>query len=377
MPKTGNASGNLLRNITGAIAQYENELKAERTINGMKEALRSGRWCWQPPWGYKRIIGSDGKSWIAPGNRSADIIHAYQMANEGFPQVEIASKLGISAQLVNRILTNALYCGLIRVPWFSELIEAKHEAVITQEQFFAMQARLRRERAPELHRLLHPDFPLRGFVRCAACTKKLTTGWCKGKRERYAYYFCRTKGCSVSISRTILEQEFFHYLQSFQPSTKIVEAFLDMVRAVHGKRNADIVSQKKSISGKLAAAQQQKSKLDDLIVKGVIDEDTYRERSTKIRAEMATLKLSLHEAQTDQSDIDAALEYCGNFVRNLGKLWADSEADARRRVQTLVFPEDVSFSRENGFRTPRTALIFQHLRNIPHSKIKVGVPKGI
>ena len=48
-----NSVGRLMRNIIGSFAQYENDVKAERTISGMKKCIESGRWCWRAPIGYK------------------------------------------------------------------------------------------------------------------------------------------------------------------------------------------------------------------------------------------------------------------------------------------------------------------------------------
>ncbi len=37
-----------------AVAQFENDVRARRTADGMKEALRKGRWAWQAPVGYRK-----------------------------------------------------------------------------------------------------------------------------------------------------------------------------------------------------------------------------------------------------------------------------------------------------------------------------------
>jgi len=44
-----NAVGKLMRNIIGTFAQFENDVKSERTTNGMKQAIQQGRWCWRAP----------------------------------------------------------------------------------------------------------------------------------------------------------------------------------------------------------------------------------------------------------------------------------------------------------------------------------------
>jgi hypothetical protein len=50
----------------------------------------------------------------------------------------------------------------------------------------------------------HPDFPLRGFVRCEACGRPLTGSWSKGRNGHYAYYHCQKPCRSVNVSKAAL-----------------------------------------------------------------------------------------------------------------------------------------------------------------------------
>ena len=47
-------AGKLVENLLAAVAQFDNDARAARTIEGMKEALRRGRWVWRAPLGYLR-----------------------------------------------------------------------------------------------------------------------------------------------------------------------------------------------------------------------------------------------------------------------------------------------------------------------------------
>ena len=66
-------------------------------------------------------------------------------------------------------------------------------AAISEELFYRVQAILS-GRVPNTapRQRAHPDFPLRGFVRCESCGRGLTGSWSKGRSEYYAYYYyCR------------------------------------------------------------------------------------------------------------------------------------------------------------------------------------------
>ena len=61
------------------------------------------------------------------------------------------------------------------------------DPLVSDELFYRVQAVLSGRAivtAPQLR--AHPDFPLRGFVRCASCERGLTGSWSKGRRGYYA-----------------------------------------------------------------------------------------------------------------------------------------------------------------------------------------------
>jgi hypothetical protein len=64
----------------------------------------------------------------------------------------------------------------------------------------------------------HPDFPLRGFVRCESCVRRLNGSWSKDRNECYAYYHCRPGCRAVNVSKARLEGLFADELALLQPT---------------------------------------------------------------------------------------------------------------------------------------------------------------
>ena len=60
--------GRVMETVASSFAQYDNEIRAERSKNGMVEAVRNGRWVWKAPIGYINTK-VDGSSNIAPDPR--------------------------------------------------------------------------------------------------------------------------------------------------------------------------------------------------------------------------------------------------------------------------------------------------------------------
>ena len=63
----------------------------------------------------------------------------------------------------------------------------------------------------------HPDFPLRGFVRCDTC-ESADRQLVEGRNGRYAYYHCQRQCRAVNISKATLEGAFVDELALLQPT---------------------------------------------------------------------------------------------------------------------------------------------------------------
>ena len=55
-------AGKLMETMLAGLAQFDNDLRAERTVVGMKEAVSRGRWVWAAPLGYENSRDRVGPS---------------------------------------------------------------------------------------------------------------------------------------------------------------------------------------------------------------------------------------------------------------------------------------------------------------------------
>ncbi len=379
-----NSTGKLMRNIISSFAQYENDIKRERTINGMKRVIESGRWAWQAPIGYKQSRDNLNKPILVPTDESKFIIEAFKLAETGsYSQVEIVQKLRkegfkrIKKSLLNRILRNEKYAGLIKVDWFPDYIDAIHEPLISKDIYFKVQMILDGKKptiAPKVRN--HPDFPLRNFIRCPKCEQKLTGGWSTGRKGvKYAYYHCRTKGCSLNVRKRELETSFYEYLKRFQPKQDILDLFEQIVLDVWRDRQSIQIKEEYKNEKELKKLREKQDKIDELMIQGTFDEDTYKRKTDEIKSEMLTTQMDLSDAKTEINDIEGCLLYCKHFLSNLADLWANSDHNLKQRFQTLIFPEKIYYE-DKKFRTTVTALIFKYLRSKNRLESYLVPPRG-
>ncbi|MBZ0090372.1 MAG: recombinase family protein, partial [Thermoanaerobaculia bacterium] len=68
-PVDDTPTGRLLEGVMAAVAEFDNQAKAARTVAGMREAIARGRWPWVAPIGYRhRARNPDG----SPGGLEVD-----------------------------------------------------------------------------------------------------------------------------------------------------------------------------------------------------------------------------------------------------------------------------------------------------------------
>jgi len=138
----------------------------------------------------------------------------------------------VSVQTFEAALRNPIYCGLMKVKgWDLPPMHGDFEPIISKELFDLAQAVLDGKRlSVTAYNRNHPDFPLRCFVRCAACNKPITGSWSKGRNRHYAYYRCRNKGrLAFNTPRDTMEAQFTEYLEAMRPKPEYIRLFREIV----------------------------------------------------------------------------------------------------------------------------------------------------
>ena len=140
------------------------------------------------------------------------------------------------------LLRNQLYAGIVDVPEYG--VRGKRgdfEPLISEEMFYRVQAVLS-GRVPSTapQQRAHPDFPLRGFVRCESCGRGLTGSWSKGRSDYYAYYHCRPGCRAVNVTKAKLEGLFADELARLQPTPGYMRLLKESVLQIWKARKAAV-----------------------------------------------------------------------------------------------------------------------------------------
>lgn len=364
--------GKMLEGVLASFAEFDNNVRASRSKSGMVEKVKRGEWVWQAPLGYKRL--SAGMN-LVPDEEYAPYIqmafeewskgtHTYRSLAEYLHKRGFRSRSGkkIYQQGVEKIIRNPIYYGMIRA--FDMEVAGSFESLISEDLFWKCQpGRVRR--VPSTKRKANnPNFPLKRIVVCAECGASLTGSCSTGRSgKRYAYYHHHNRGCSLakSFKKETVENEFVSFLGEISPNHSQYEKMLkaivvDVWKTNYKKLDADNARIRKDIE----KLETQRQSVFESQQRGVYTDQEFLNQKKYLDAKILEKKLLLNEKVIEEFDMEEALSFCFDIVRDSGKTWLElaESPDMRLRFQKLIFPEKIMFDGEK-FGTSKMSLVYK------------------
>ncbi|MGE0123636.1 MAG: recombinase family protein [Vicinamibacterales bacterium] len=376
-PIDDTSTGKLMEGVLASFAQFDNDVRSDRTRAGMKAALEIGRWTFLAPLGYINVPRTHGKSLIPDPERAPIVQQIFRDFSSGrFTKQELLDSmtrqglrtrrgLAVSSQAFATMLQNKLYIGIIDAPGYGVVGKrGDFDPLIPDDVFYRVQAILAgrvHTVGPYLHR--RPEFPLRGFIKCAACGRPITASWSKGRNERYAYYHCVPPCRAVNISKAKLEGLFVDELEFFQPTPGYMKTLKGSILSVWHARKAAVKEELANAEHQAKVIHQKLDRLDDaFIYREAIDLATYERQRDKLREELTLVEMDRHGSKLEEFDVEGILNFAERILPRAADLWIQASLDQRQRLQRLFFPDGVAFGGKRFDRTAVTSSLFEYLR---------------
>ena len=338
---TTTPSGRMFVKIIGIFAEFERENLIERISVACEKKAREGytHSSFMTPYGYTREIG----------NREIDINEAEaKVINEIFLMYlekhktfsSIAQELnmrGISTNsgskwgvaTIKYILTNPLYTGKVRyaINDKNRYFEAvgKHEAIISEETFALVQAKISKMQRTIRKRPKEVNYYC-GTLKCALCGNKMTTHghYLKDKHGNdtyYCAYICSNRNnnrgnCnSSSMSHNKVDVAFNDYISNI----KDFAIKDDIVINGCADKQEDILALKAGYENSLSKLLKKEKSIMKLYISDEIDFNEYNKMLELLRAEIRAFEEKLGELETAQNtNIGVSIE---DIIINLKENW--------------------------------------------------------
>lgn len=354
-PFDDSAVGTFTADLFSIIAQLDNNIRAERAVIGMKQALKEGRWIWPAPFGYIKE-GTGRQSIIKTSSYAPVVKRIFKEFVSGKKQYEISGdlakdKINITKQHLNSILRNYIYIGKIKTSFFDEIIKGKFEPIIDEITFYRAQEILNPSKKNTYNIKYKDLFCLKKFLKCPNCDRYLTASFSKGRHKRYPYYHCTTKGCTYKPIRTdYAEYLFLEYLKSYEMDKEFICKLFDSAKEFLAGKQQDNKNLVAYIKKEITQLQDRKSKIEDFVLDGTFTRETYLKKSGEMEKEIISKKIQLNDYENQLIDVEGLMEYGKRFFLNISKFWHDLEGGQKRCLQEMLFPEG-AYLENNKFRT--------------------------
>ena len=360
------ASGTFMENIIFLFNQFENDLRRDKCMAGMRECLKKGDWYSKPPLGYDSR--KEGKRHILTINEQGQILRNAFLwkANEGASDIVIVSRLramglNIDRKHLNKILHNKFYCGYIQHSLLgNEIIKGNQEILIDEDTFNKANG----IRVGYEHQEITPDFPLKRHIKCYECGNYLTGYTTKGR----CYYKCNTKGCKSNHSAAKMHEKYVDRLNRYAIPDELKPIFKKVLLKVF-QENEQEQDRNRSILIRNRTELEKKIKTAKVrFGTGEISEDVFSATMCEMESELANIKMHIEELDYNYSNLEKFIDTAFIISCQLGTLWERSDFHDRQAIQNLVYPKGIFYDKENdNYRTIEENAAFEVFRKFSAS----------
>jgi site-specific DNA recombinase len=233
---------------------------------------------------------------------------------------------------------------------------------------------------PSPHNCRNPAFALRGLVRCGRCGKMLTASNATGRHgKRYGYYTCWHRPChAVNVRKETMEQDFIRLLTDIRIETSpLLQRFRDHILNEWQLRHAEVIAAQGQLAARGTELAKQQTALLDKMLRGVVDEATYKAKNTELTHQITLARAQVQEAAGDEFDLETAINLACLMIQNTARLWWESSLEHRQRLQGALFPNGLTYDPETGLGTAVTRWPVREMKEIATPRNKMAPPRGV
>jgi len=356
-------AGRFMENIIANVAQFDNDVRTERSIGGMRQAVLEGRYVWPAPTGYTNTK-INGKANIVLSSKALLVQKAYEkvaggtsinevrvsMAKEG-----LCSKDGkpLAKSLFYRMLKNEVYTGVIDK--LGERVQGSYEPLINEELFRIVQRRIKSKKKERQYVIENPDFPLRRFV-VSPDGEKLTGCWSQGKTKKYPYY--RFIRLNKLYGKECLESQFSAFLNQLSFPQVYYTHLKENLKQHISESSKHLQASSMQWQEKEKQLNAKKQKLIDKCLSGTISDTILKQQLDLVEDELLIIYQKKTAFKTPLADSPSLIEQFSELLLTPGDYWMKQPFEVKKKLLKFEFPKGIIF---NGteFQTREICSVFK------------------
>jgi DNA invertase Pin-like site-specific DNA recombinase len=343
----------LIETILAGFAQLDNDIRGERSRNGMYTRFMSGLPNGNPPPGYLMVNGyvvkdtncfeQIKKAWdiMATGTKSSremgEILDSYKLRSGKTGKTYKFTKKNIF-----RIFRNKYYMGVIVSKTYQKEVRAQHVPMVSKELFDKVQEIIDGKRHNKADIILrnrnNEDFPLRRFVTCIKCKLAFTGSWSQGRCKKYAYYHCRGRCRNANVPRKQLHNAFIELLKTKCIPNTYANFSLALFETIYQKRLAKVRQQQIRTASQIQRLRDLRQTLIVKNISGVYSDEDFKEQLGLIEEQLQNMAIISNTASINKYNKENARGHIEKIVTDLPKAYDSCDIRQKRTLIGMLFP---------------------------------------
>lgn len=385
---TGNsATEKFVETMLASFAQMDNDIRSERTKNGLRARFLAGLTSGIPPLGYKSENGYIVKdpetwdkvkeAWELMGTGTKTLREMATLMNEWGLRQKFHGKVHIiRQQAIGRMFRNKYYIGILTSDRYPEEVRGQHVAMVTEELFYRVQAHID-GRNTNLHISIprrnkdNSEFPLRRLVICGVCKQPLTGGWSKGRHARYAYYRCQHCPKAPSVNAYKLNDAALQFLSTITPTKEALDAFIALLRRTYYQRVAQLQKRKDQADNELKRLYEMRQALIQKNLSGIFSDEIFKEQNKLIEEQIAAVQITKDDALIAKYNLEVIVKFIKEKFGNLPQTYQMSNLSQIRVLFGSITPSGLVWDYP-GLLNTQISPLYQSIRRFESSVDSLG-----
>ncbi len=386
--------GRFLEAILAAAAQFDNEIRAIRTVTGMRVRVEQGKWPHSPPIGYMKV-----RKRVVKDPEYADTIRGIliEFSKGTYSLAEIARYAYVkgvktksdrpkSTDAMKKILSNFIYAGFTKNKLTEKMYKGRHEALVDEQVIYKNIDLI--EGSKKTYTLRGDDlFPLRGTLLCSNCEHSLTASSPKGRNKYYSKYHCNKQTCKKKITgRTasgdadVAHKHFRELLSCFRPLDDVEKLFKTIVLRRWNDEYSQATENAKQINDEIDHYRKLRTATNEKFIMDKITEEDKDTQINNIAQKIEDLEEELTEADAYVKEKEQIVDDAMSFIRTPDIFWNQANTKIRQDIQMLLFPNGIAYDFETGFGTAskiKSYLLMEEILKNYDEKTDLVIPTGV
>jgi site-specific DNA recombinase len=369
---TNSHAGALQQNIQFIFSKYDNDLRRQKTIDGMREKLLRGEWMGVVPIGYSYVRGAQSQT-IVINDKGELVREAFEWRANGMTYDHIVEKLaGHGLNLPKQRLTdtfrNPFYCGYLSHNLLNgEVVKGNHPELVSEEMFFRVNE-LKKEGFKCNH--VNDNLPLKIFVKDAD-TGVPFTGYLVKKKGLY-YYKANKVGVKVNRSIKVMHTKFIELLSCYEVNSTYLEPLKVQLGYTWENLTETNTGEKKGLSFQLNAAEEEFKTLRKRHALGQVSLDVYTEFAEEMEKKIKTISEELAKLEQSLSNPKELINYTCKMACNLGRMWDAGDFYQKQMFQSTLFPAGLGYDAKiDHYRITEVNCVFSHIADLSRDLAKI------